>query len=75
MPRLTVDGIADDMLKASQLDGEAFYVAMKALDAGVRAKASGRAAKFLERGLAVAESRGLRGSKRFESFLSNNQLH
>jgi len=48
---------------------------MKALDARVRAKASGRAAKFLERGLAIAESRGLRGSNRFESFLSNNQLH
>ena len=33
MPRLTVDGIADDMLKVSELDGEAFYAAMKALDA------------------------------------------
>ena len=75
MPRLTVDGIADDMLKASELDGEAFYVAMKALDARVRAKVSGRAANFLERALAVAEGRGLRGSKtRFEAFLSNNQL-
>jgi hypothetical protein len=27
MPRLTVDGIADDMLKAGELDDEAFYVA------------------------------------------------
>jgi hypothetical protein len=72
--RLTVDGIADDMLKASELDGEAFYVAMKALDARVRAKVSGRAANFLERALAVAEGRGLRGSKtRFEAFLSNKQ--
>jgi hypothetical protein len=51
MPRQTVDGIADDMLKASELDGEAFYAAMKALDARVRAKVSGRAANFLERGL------------------------
>jgi hypothetical protein len=75
MPRLTVDGIADDMLKASELEGEAFYGAMKALDARVRAKVSGRAANFLERALAVAEGRGLRGSKtRFEAFLSNNQL-
>ena len=72
MPRLTVDGIADDMLKASELDGEAFYIAMKALDARVRAKVSGRAANFLERALAVAEGRGLRGSKRFASFLLNN---
>jgi hypothetical protein len=72
VPRLTVDGIADDMLKASELDGEAFYIAMKALDARVRAKASGRAVKFLERGLFVAEGRGLRGSKRFASFLLNN---
>jgi hypothetical protein len=48
MPRLTVNGIADDMLKASELDGEAFYAAMKALDARVRAKVSGRAANLAE---------------------------